>query len=246
VNTAREERRASVRLDLKKLGVDPARCVALDAETGERYDVRGGRLTLDVPARMWRAVRLMQPKALSGGTTFIARFDTEAAADEAFGSRYPRGKGGQQLVEGKAGKALSLAEAVTFEARHHVTAEKGSITFQIRLDPATSGTLVAIGDVRLALNQKRLSLQQPGTPAAQAPLDAPAGWHAVSLRWSGGDVTISVDGAVLLKTTLAQPLPIRPMARGLEIADHRRRISPTGVTFGPLKEGALDDLVMGQ
>ena len=67
------------------------------------------------------------------------------------------------------------------------------------------------------------------------------GWHLVNLSWRGESVGISVDGGRVL---LGAPLPVRPMGRGLDISDCRRRIEPSGISFGPIKGAVIDDLVM--
>jgi hypothetical protein len=59
VNTAREDRRARVQLDLNALGFKAERMLAYDAETGERCNLRGDALSVEVPKRTWRAVRLV-------------------------------------------------------------------------------------------------------------------------------------------------------------------------------------------
>jgi hypothetical protein len=66
VNTNREDKQARIRLDLAKLGLNPAlRTEAYDAENGDRYTLDNGLLTTTVPKRMWRAVRLIQSRQLA-------------------------------------------------------------------------------------------------------------------------------------------------------------------------------------
>ncbi len=122
VNQRREDVNARVRLDWKKLGFTTAAAPrAYDAETGDPYPVENDSIQVSVPKRMWRAVRLFQPSALQGDMTFVAHFDSEAAADEAFGGRYPLGKSLPPLIAGKDGRALALDQPVAFLARQHVT-----------------------------------------------------------------------------------------------------------------------------
>ena len=72
---------------------------------------------------------------------------------------------------------------------------------------------------------------------------APA-WHDVSVRWKGRSVAVAFDGKDALTASLDAPLPIRPMARGLDIQDYRRRIRPSHLALGPIKGARIDDLVM--
>ena len=52
----------------------------------KRIALQNGQLTIDVPQRFWRAVQVRQPKELTGTQSFIAHFDTDTTADEAFGN----------------------------------------------------------------------------------------------------------------------------------------------------------------
>jgi len=282
VNTSHQDRRATVRVDLAKLGFDSRKTVAFDAETGERYRLGRGVLahshtvTLDVPARMWRAVRLMHslsPRERAGvrdagateELTFIAAFDGgEAVADEALGHRYARGRGPdapKAEAEGKSGKGMSLDEPFAFDARHHAAPEQGTIAFQLKLtDPKANGTLVALGSPKLELRLDRGRLWvSDGKAKPPSEADAKAqgagvsdgAWHQVKLLWrSQSSATaketgfgISVDGG---RVELGAPVPIRPMGRGLDIRDYRRRIEPGRITFGPIKGAAIDDLTMSR
>ena len=90
VNTNREDKAANLRIDAAKIGLDPGQPIqAYDAEDGTRYTITGGVLTVPVPKRMWRAVRLTQPRLLGRNVAFIADFEHEVAATEAWGDRYP-------------------------------------------------------------------------------------------------------------------------------------------------------------
>jgi len=258
VNTAREDRTATVRVDLGKLGLDPSRTIAFDAETGERYGLRrpllarSHRLTVRVPKRMWRAVRLVQPSLLAGGQTFVARFDgPEVAADEALGHRYARTRKPATTVPGgKTGRAAPLDQALTFDARHHVTRDAGRIAFSLKLAGGKGGgTLLAIGrDVALRLDRGKLRLLgEKRRVLAEADWQPkPDAWHAVEIAWKAREVRVATDGAERMATKLDAPLPIRPMGRGLEIENYRKRVRPTQLTFGPLKGALLDDLVISK
>ena len=260
VNTAREAREATVRVDLRKLGLDAKKTIVFDAETGERYRLRdrllarSDSLTIDVPARMWRAIRLMQPERLADGVAFTAAFDgDEVAADEAFGHRYARGRLSAVLKTvqgGKTGRAASLDEALVFDARHHVAREGGRIAFQLQvqgdkpratllaLDPGAFFLALDRGKLRL-LGEKRRVLAEADLPLAPAPA-----WHAVEVLWQGKDFRATIDGSQVLVAKLDGPVPIQPMGRGLAIQNHRTRLRPSQLTFGPLKGARLDDLTL--
>ena len=260
VNTAREARKAIVRVDLKKLGLDAKKTVAFDAETGERYRLRdrllarSDSLTIDVPARMWRAIRLVQSERLSDGVAFTAAFDgDEVAADEALGHRYARGRWSavvKTVAGGKTGRAASLDEALVFDARHHVARGGGRIAFQLQvqgdkprgtvlaLDPRVFSLALDRGKLRL-LGDKRRVLAEADLPLAPAPA-----WHAVEIRWQEKDFRVTVDGSEVVSAKLDGPVPVHPMSRGLAIQNYRTRLSPSRLTFGPLKGARLDDLTM--
>ena len=268
VNTAREDRQAAVRVDMKNLGLDPAQTVAFDAETGEPIDIRSGTLTVTVPKRFWRAVRLDQPKGLTGGATFVATFDGgETVADAALGNRYPQpAKDGglpQGIVEGKTGKGFALEQALVVSARHNAAPGQGTIAFQVKLAPDASGILLATGRFKLAVakgkvtaaaekqtetgegKDKRVTARWETLTTADLPAEPEAAWHGIKLRWKDKDVKVEMDGKEIAAATLDEPL-LPPMARGREIQDYRLRTRPPTVTFGPAKGAVLDDLVMGR
>ena len=268
VNTAREDRRATVRVDLGKLGLDPARTIAFDAETGDPYDLGDGVLTLDVPKRFWRAVRLVAPAVLAKDQTFVARFDAgETVADDALGHRYPKPLSGGVLpkaeAEGKTGKGYAMDAALEYGARHHLAPERGSIAMEARFDNTAAGVLLGAGDLRLSLNkgslslalqrsvetdaggQKRTSPQWQEAAKADTGATAEASWHHVVVDWRGKEVEVRVDGKRLLAATLDGPL-VPPMARGRQILSHRLHTQPPTVTFGPVKGAVLDEVVMSR
>ncbi|MFQ5810467.1 MAG: glycoside hydrolase domain-containing protein, partial [Armatimonadota bacterium] len=165
VNTSAEDKRARIKLDLAGLGLDADALLAFDAETGDRHHVRADTLTVDVPKRMWRAIRLKAPRLLADDETFIARFDGDRiAADECLGSPHGSVAGkrdaGSPLGPGKSGGGLRLDNAVAFSARHHALRDCGSVSFQLELDPtAQTGTLITLGGMKLALARGKLLLQ---------------------------------------------------------------------------------------
>jgi hypothetical protein len=250
VNTARTDRRAVLHLDLAKIGLDPARpVVAFDAETGERYAVKHGVLQVTVPARFWRAVRLMQPKRLHGDETFTASFDHEIAADEAFGDRYPHTQDVLAAsAEGKSGKGVALDKPLAFWTRHNLSRESGAVAFALRCDPTTvSGTLLQIESVKVLWSKSGLVVSEGKRNTGAASLSLPAGvaWHEVAISWRGRDLQVKLDGQQALAAKLQAPMPIPPMARGLEILSNRgAKPHPAAITFGPLQGAVMDDLQM--
>jgi hypothetical protein len=249
VNKAREDRQAVVQVDLRKLGFDPGKAIALDAETGERYPLSGGAVRVTVPKRLWRAVRLVQPNLLKGNQTFLARFDRgELAADEALGYRFAREFEGRRAESpGKTGRAVSLDQPLSFPCRHHVTQAAGTIEYQLQADVAkASGRLLTIEKLELHLNKDKLRLQAEGRLLGEGTLAAAAGtaWHTVAIAWKDGSFTVTWDGKPSLAATLATPLPIPPPGRGLEIANPRKYTQQPYLSIGPIAGTALDDLVM--
>ncbi len=248
MNTARQERKADIRLD--EFGIAPS-AIAFDAETGERLAVADGRVLVNLPSRMWRCVRLVEPKMLKGNQTFIARFDKEVAADECLGAAYPRGRSIIASVPGgREGNGAPLDEPLTFGTRHHVTREGGRISFAVKFantNPAAQN-LLSIGDVRVGVNKGKLTAALTGkknlTLATEnVLLKADQTWHEITIQWRDRELQVACDGSDA-KITLEEPMPIQPMGRGLDICDYRLRTQPTWITFGPVKGAIMDDLTM--
>jgi hypothetical protein len=260
VNTAHEDRRARVLLDLTKLGLDRDKTVVFDAETGQRHELSRGwfarRYTLraDVPKRFWRAIRLVQTERLKHGITFTASFDgDEVAADEAFGHRYARGRGPgpvKTVPGGRAGRCAPLDHALSFDARHHIGPPGSAVAWHLKLsEPAkATGVLCSIGPkLTLRLNRGTIKLLGEGNkPLGQWKVKLENDWHGVQLNWDKRTLYLEVDSAQALKADLPSGLPIRPMGRGLEIQNHRKRIRPPRITFGPIKGARMDDLFMSR
>jgi hypothetical protein len=252
VNTARQPREAAVEVDFGKIGLDPGRTIALDAETGERYECRSGAIRVGVPPRLWRAVRLVERKLLTGSQTFLAHFDRgEAAADESLGYGYPLGDEVPKAdMPGKTGRALSLGKQVRFACRQNVFPEEGRIEFQLQADLAKAeGLLLNVGNLDIRCSFGKLQVNLSGKQLAQAPLAAAAGrqWHAARIAWKGSRLEVSVGSMPRLAATLPGGMPIRPMGRGLAIASyHEPRAEPSVLTMGPIAGAAIDDLVMAR
>ena len=263
-NTAREDRQATLKLDLRKLGLDAAKTVAFDAETGEPCDLKGGKLSVAVPKRLWRAVRLVEPKGLTRGATFVATFDGgDAVADEAFGNRYPNtlpdGTLPRAAAEGKAGKGYAMDKPLTFGARHHVFADQGSVAYQVKLGPDSSGNLFAAARLKVSAAKDKFTVEferreETGEGKAKKVQTrwevlatakrepAPAAWQELRIAWKGKDLKLSLGGKEVLAAALPEPF-VPPMGRGREIQDNQLGTRPPTMTFGPVSGAAMDELV---
>ena len=246
VNENRQDLQAVVKLDLGKIGLDPARPTqAYDAETGARYPVENGELHILIPKRMWRAARLFQPKYLAGDLRFIANFDNDAGAIEAYGSRYPVGAALPELAPGKNGKGAVLDHQIAFLARQHVTPESGAISLSFRAPEHSTGTLIHIGTLDLGLANGKITLTSDRKAIGLLmPAFADLGWNEVMLSWQGSLVRVRYNGGDIFKTELAGPMHIVGCGRGFEIRDASHRIEPSKIIFGPVTGAVLDDLRM--
>ncbi len=251
VNTNRQDAQAVIHLDLKTIGLDPSlTTVAYDAETGEHYALQGDRLSLPAPKRMWRAVRIFQPKELTDKATFVADFDREVAATEAYGGRYPLGPKLPATVPGKSGNGAPIDAPLAFLARQHVSTDSGTISFQVRLGNTASqgAALLNVGGVTLNSSNGRLALNAPQAELQPGLIPTPIAdlrWHFVVLHWKGKQMQVSCDGATIIAATLKDPLKLPGSGRGSDIRDFRRHIEPASITFGPMAGGVIDDLRMG-
>ena len=248
VNTNRDDKTAAIRIDAQKIGLDPAREIqAYDAEDGTRYSITSGLLTVPVPRRMWRAVRLSQPRLLARDIAFVADFEHEVAATEAWGDRYPLGGSLPLPVEnGRVGKGAPIAAPLIFAARHHISGGHGTISLDLRLTDSTDGAVVTVEGLELSIHSGALALRGATLTGhgAACPTVADHAWHGLTLTWSARDVQVSCDGVVTLTGRLNTPLQLPGMGRGLEIRDERTRTEPATVKFGPL-HATIDNLSMG-
>ena len=183
-NLARQDQRATIQVDLAKLGFAPNKPVQLyDAETGVKYELQNGQFSIDLPKRFWRALQIRQPKELTGTQSFIAHFDTDASADESLGNPLPYNVNSVPVttVNGKTGHGWELERALSYGIRHHLQATQGSVSGQLYLDPTTStGKYFSVANmtVLLASNIMRISV---GNKNANVNLNLAAGaaWHTV-------------------------------------------------------------------
>lgn len=259
VNTSRSNRRAEVSLDLRKVGLNPSDrnqpLRVIDAETGESVKLSvapsgEGRLAVDVPARFWRAVRIVQPRRLQPHLTFVASFDAGTAkADEAMGYDGPYRWSHGIFADLKRGFGVSVTRPLSYLARHHVTKDSGRIEFRLYFDPAKArGTLLAIDRLKLAADRGRLRITNDKTVLSETELELPEGptWHPVSVTWQKNDLQIRIGSQAILKVHISGEMPIKQQARGLEIRGGRKRAKMALVTVGPLTDAVIDDLVMGK
>ncbi len=245
VNENRQDLKVLIRLDLNKLGLDPGAVRAYDAETGERYAIENGSLSVTVPRRMWRAVRIFQPKQLAGNLTFIADFDHEIGAVEAFGGRYPLGEALPELVPGRRGNGVALDRPVSFLARQHIKGESGAIKFFFRAGEHSTGTLLQVGGLALGVTNGRMFLTCDKKEISPlTPVSSGSNWNEVAVNWLGGKIQVTYDGSEVFELRLTAPLQVAGWGRGFEIRDPQRHLEPSEVTFGPLRGGVLDDLQM--
>jgi hypothetical protein len=255
VNTNRDDKVASVRINAGKIGLDPTREIqAYDAEDGTRYSLASGLLTVPVPKRMWRAVRLSQPRLLAKDVAFVADFEHEVAATEAWGGRYPLGaslpqpvEGGKADRNGKPGKGAAIDTPLVFAARHHVSGSQGMISLDVRLGDSSDGALLAVGGLELRVQKGVLLLRGAALAApkeAMRALIADQAWHSVTLSWLDRDVWVFCDGARVFTAGLTAPMQLQGMGRGLEIRDDRAHTEPAEVRFGPI-HAIIDNLRMG-
>ena len=172
MNTAREAREAVVSVDAAKLGLEKKRLRVFDAETGEPVAFAKGRITVQVPARLWRAVRLAEVRTLKENQTFAASFDAgEVAADEALGNRYAVGSKDVEraIANGKTGLGVDLDTAHAFWTRHHLAREAGWVAWSLQAGTNAEGTLLAFKaghpaagaqrELRLSLSRGKLRLE---------------------------------------------------------------------------------------
>lgn len=268
LNTSHESRRAELQIAPEKLGITGPDLRVFDAETSEPLALNNGALTVEVPARLWRAVRLVQPEDLKGSQTFVASFDDgEVAADEALGHRYATGRDvSRATAHGHRGLGVDLGRAYQFDLQHHVSSRGGRIKWRMILDRDRQGTLLEIDSGKptgTELQKLKISLEEDQLVLAIAPpLEEDrrrpdwqtvsrdkwmptAGWHEYSVAWDGTQFTLTEDGKPLMSAELPAAVPIRKPPHGIgELRLGTPHVYPARVTFGSIEGAVLDDLVM--
>jgi hypothetical protein len=226
----------------------------MDAETGEAVAIasRDGRLAelrVDVPARFWRALRLVQTSRLTGDQTLIACFDAGTlSADESigYGRQYGTKVNDDGLVNGRQGQGVSLTKAYSLLARHHVQREGGKISFQVLISGETSrGVLLQIDRLTVRLDRGNAivlvdndALQECELQWAEEPE-----WTDVEAAWRDKQLTLRI-GQQSWAIPLPDGMPLKPQARGLGIVGGRQRAKMATIAFGPVTGAVIDNLVM--
>jgi hypothetical protein len=257
VNTTRRDAVVRVALDLARLALKADGVRVFDCETSEPYALKGGVLTVPVPARLWRGVRLMEAGSLKGGQTFVAGFDRgEVAADEALGHRYACGPQVQTPdAPGRTGRGISLDKAWSFDVRHHVARAAGRIGFALQAaNPVTAGKLLVFNPgfpargtmtgLALAVNKDELALTathvipnaDPKLPPATRndvlgrgrwPVQPGAAWHDVQVAWQGEALRVTVDGQEALSAQVPGGVPFQDWVHELELLKASRHDNQT-------------------
>jgi hypothetical protein len=208
VNTARQDQAVPVTIDFRRLGYDPKRVVAIDAETGDRIEVDREGFSVPVLQRDFVAVHLIERRQLQGMESFYASFDHGRDADEAYGCSVFQKVGRDSadpmgLVGGLKGKALALGGGVLFWPRLHVSDDEGRITFSVLLDAEAKGPVFRGGPIQIILSAGKtpetVLERAPGKPNAADGEKAVgkhpgAGWHSFDLSWKAGKASLAVDG----------------------------------------------------
>ena len=210
VNTSRQDRTVDVAIDWAKLGLDRARTIALNAETGREIALTPAGLSVPTLKRDFVAVHLVQRNRLEAGQSFLATFDQGVAADEALGLEVI--EGADQLVAGDKGKALSVAGGVTLWSHLNLSDTEGRLSFRARFTDGagtvlrTSTPAARKGDDALppgivvevlrgkAREPAQLVLRRDDKSDDRISLPAPAaGWRTVTLTWKNGQMGLAVD-----------------------------------------------------
>ncbi len=251
VNTSRQDKAVDVQIDFAKLGLDKAKTLAVDCETGAIYPFAGGGLQLDVLQRDFVGVHLIERTAMQGSQSFLATFDTVDApiADEALGSCVFVGgpKTGQiTLVQGAQGKGIQ--GGVAFWPHLNLTADQGRLAFQALITGPARGVFSA-GLLDISVQQgkdgKAVVLTSDLNPMVQdaksgrwsrskdkdkirtvsTPVAAD-GWTEFDLSWKGNIAVLKVNGQP------AGEIQIQDGALGIPAKAQGGKLDPGSFTFG--------------
>ncbi len=217
VNRARDDRQVEVAVDWKKLGLDRAKTVAIDAESGAAVALTAGGFAIPVLKRDFAAVLLVERRALAAGQSFVATFDHGSAeADQALGCEMLVGDG--RLVDGDRGQALAPGErGVDLWSHLNLVDHTGRLTFRAKLAEDRPGAILTTtctaqrGDPRplapgilieirkdkegrqLVFRQHDRIAKAP-LPSVAVPCELAAGWHDFALDWQDGKLRLAIDG----------------------------------------------------
>jgi hypothetical protein len=256
VNASREKTQAPVEVDLKALQLTGhGNLFVFDVETGVRikHTVKGDDLkfSLEIPARLWRGVRIVRSEQLTDSTAFVAAFDRgEVSADEAFGCRFPA-NGHGDLVAGKSGQGLSLEKPVSFQTRLHLNSTSGGVRMDLECDPATAnGSLFRVGNLSVRINRGQIFLFNGETVLAQGSVEgAGRRWIAIAIEWSDGVTRVAVDGKTIVEHATVPVIPA--LGHGLNVEARspdkpKQNLTPTRMQIGPVPGVVLDNLILSQ
>lgn len=254
VNLAREDRKVDIAIDWKGLGLDPERCLIIDAEHGRPIPATAGGIAVAVAKRDYVPVLIVERGALRGFQTWSASFDAGTKAETALGvaEAMPLNrKGGTlSLVEGRQGKALATGDGVRVSSWLHLNDEAGRVSFDARVAEGAKGHIASIGLAEISLRQdpsdkKRMQVALALRKDAKdkepitATMDAPgAGWHRFVVTWKLGKLSLSIDdhvGGEVPMTTLGFALTMKHPKDGYDPA------LCAALVFGS-KGGAIDAL----
>ncbi len=262
VNTSRQDRTVAVAVDWKRLGLSRPETRAFDVETGREVALNEDGFEVQVPARDFAGILLVQPRILEPRETFRATFDGGIEAEEAIGCELlPWAR--DRVSDDRGGQALAVGEReVQLWGHLNLQEREGRIRFRGLVEERRYGTIfrTVIPSVRgipprgapilferrkgggntpdqlvLRVDQKPA---EDGTPPPSETVALPltAGWHEFELRWKEGTLDADVDGQNVLSIAGIR-LNLHP-ASGPEIVTMARFV------FGGPRSclSALDDL----
>ena len=212
VNTSRADQQVEVKVEFAKLGFDPRKTIAVDAETGARVPVTAAGFSVAVAQRDFVALHLIEQQLLKGEATYFASFDQGRDTDEALGNPVLLTESGAApaLVESTRGKAIGLDDGLVFPPHLHLRNDRGRLLFRLSLADDPQGRVLTAGPLTLALVAgKTPALTLTYTPAQKdaAPVTATApvpddGWRVFDLSWGKGQAVLTVDGKEAAKLAL--------------------------------------------
>ncbi len=224
VNTARKDATVEVAVDLGKLGLDKAKTIAIDAETGKPVALSATGFTVPVLQRDFVAVHLIEVQNLAPNQTLYASFDKGNEAEEAFGNGVIVATKGRDanipaftIIDGAKGKAISAPGGLDLWTHLHLTDTAGKITFQGMYSEKFNGELLSFGPLKAMVQRSKnpkagrelvfmKEVVLPAEPNAdpkkprktqwvgEAVINAAEGWHEYELSWSDGKISLKVDG----------------------------------------------------
>ncbi len=217
VNTARQDRQAEVRVDWKALGLDRAKTVAVNAETGAELALTATGFALPVLQRDFASVLLAERRTLAPGQSFAASFEKGLDADDALGCEVLAGSSKRVALPG--GHALSLTNGeVRLWGHLNLRDAEGRLAFRGLVGDQKGGSLLRTeatvprgatlkaqplvveyqrgkeGEQVVMRLEGGQAKDAPPPPMVRTPLALAPGWHAFDLSWKDGQLALTVDG----------------------------------------------------